>query len=303
MPNNTIKKTCYIYIFAVCFLTAILQAADFQSFSVSQKYTIALVGILLYILLLCFSIYTKKPKNNHISLIILGAMLIHSWYILNTGIYERQHDIGNITVAEDGLINGGHLGYIEYFVKNHHMPDFAPFDVFAYYHPPAHHILASIIVTLNMKLGVRYDLAFENVQVLTLLYFGIMCMVVYSVLCKLIDDESSYLSMFSAMALIAFHPSLIYMSGYLNNDMLTLLMMSIIIYADILFIDNPTVKNLIRIALAIGFGALCKLNACIFALPTAIIFLIHFIRTSSPTLRSKTFRAALKHTKNPVLIS
>ena len=277
-----------IYIVLICSLTAVLQALDFSSFQAHIRYITAAMAVIVYILVLLFFSRRGKLKSQAASLIIFGSMLIHSWYVLNTGIYDRQHDIGNITALNDGITNGGHIGYIEYFVKNHHMPDFAPFDVFAFYHPPLHHILAAVTVLINLASGVDYTLAFENVQALTLLYFGLMCVVVYSTLCKLAtvsahtsktdshEPSDTDISLI-ALSLICFHPSLIYMSGYLNNDMLTLLVISVILYCDISFILENNMKNLILIALSLGIGALCKLNACIYALPTALIFLLHFI--------------------------
>ena len=270
-----VAKRSFIYILAVCIVTFILQALNFEGFNTSAKFILAGIYVLVFGLVFMLIFKSKKTSEYAPMLLILASMLIHSWYVLNTGIYDRQHDIGNISQFDDGIINGGHLGYIEYFVKNRHMPDFAPFDVFAYYHPPRHHILASVMVSINLILSVPYALAFENVQVLTLLYFGILCITVYMILCKLKGDDNRI--SLPALSIVCFHPSLIFMSGYLNNDMITLLMTALIIYFCISFIYEKNTKNLLFIALFMGLGALCKLNACIYALPVGLMFLMHII--------------------------
>ena len=271
---NASKKS-FICIIAVCIVTAILQAFGFEGFHTYTKLIIAGIYVLVFGIVFALVIRSKKTGEYAPMLIILAGMLIHSWYVLNTGIYDRQHDIGNITQFDDGITNGGHLGYIEYFVKNRHMPDFAPFDVFAYYHPPLHHILASVIVSINLALGIEYATAFESVQVLTLLYFGILCIVSYEILCKLKGDDDRV--SVPALSIVCFHPSLIFMSGYLNNDMITLMMTALTIYFCISFIYEKNTRNLLFIALFMGLGALCKLNACIYALPAGILFLMHII--------------------------
>lgn len=270
-----VPKRSFICILAVCIVTSILQAFGFEGFHTYAKFITAGIYLLAFTLVFVWTLRSGKANKNAPMLIILAGMLIHSFYILNTGIYERQHDIGNITQFGDGITNGGHLGYIEYFVKNRHMPDFAPFDVFAYYHPPLHHILASLMVSLNLALKVGYETAFESVQVLTLFYFGILCITVYLILCKLKSDDDK-LSI-PALAIVCFHPSLIFMSGYLNNDMITLMMTALTIYFCISFIYEKSTKNLLFIALFMGLGAICKLNACIYALPVGIVFIMHMI--------------------------
>ena len=287
MKKDVNLRDSFICISVVCIITAVIQGTEFVSSYKSGKTICIFSALIVYSIIFAFHVYKKDLRERAVFLIIFGAMLTHSYYVIVTGIYDRQHDIGNITLLNDGLINGGHLGYIEYFVKNHHMPDFAPFDVFAYYHPPFHHILASIMVSLSLRLGVAYETAFENVQVMTLFYFGLMCMTVYATLCKLIvitthiESVTDHLQshprkeLLCALSLVAFHPSLLFMSGYLNNDMLTLLMISLIIYANLCYTENKSTKNLLMIAVSLGIGAICKMNACIYAFPTAVVFLMH----------------------------
>lgn len=269
-----------INIVLVCLTTAILQALNFPAFSYTAKSLVAALGILIFVIYAGILALKKELKENIINLLILGSMLLHAWYVLNTGINDRQHDEGNITTLEDTAINRGHLGYIEYIYKHKALPDFNPFDVFSYYHPPLHHIIASVMVGINLILGVQYELAFENVQVLTLLYFGITMIFAQKSLLKMneiVSGDSESSINIPALALIFFHPGLVYMSASTNNDMITMVLESVFIYLTLCYIKKKDLKTLVGIAFGLGFATIAKMNAAIYACPIGILFLMHFI--------------------------
>lgn len=280
MKNYIKTNISVINIVVICLVTAILQAMNFPAFSPFAKMLTALLGLSVFAAYVIILVCKNQLKENAVNLMILGSMLLHAWYVLNTGINDRQHDEGNITTLEDTAINRGHLGYIEYIYKHRHLPDFNPFDVFSYYHPPLHHIIASVMVALNIAVGVEYELAFENVQVLTLLYFGITMIFTQKTLSKmneLITTRDNTNTNLYALAVVFFHPGLVFMSASTNNDMITLALESVFIYLTLCFIQKKDLKTLIGIALGLGFATIAKMNAAIYACPIGIIFLIHFI--------------------------
>lgn len=279
MKRSKITNSTYILIVIICVITAVLQSVNFTGFSCGAQRIVCVAVVAVYIAGIICGILNKSAKNNISNYIIVGAVLLRAWYVINTGINDRQHDEGNITTLTDNLINGGHLGYIEYFVKNHHMPDFNPFAVVSYYHPPLHHILASIMVMINLACKVDYACAFENVQVLTLLYSAVTMIFARKILDHITDTqegEVKSVSYYVALSLICFHPSLTYLSASVNNDMLTIMLELILVYYSLCFVKDKSVKNLMMIAAFLGLAVISKMNAIIFALPIGIIFLMHF---------------------------
>ena len=96
----------------------------------------------------------NRARMINMGVIVLSA-IIRLWYILITDVGVRQHDLGTSTSLYDNIINPGHLGYVEYLVKFKALPDFNPFSVFSYYHPPLHHIVAAFFLKAADILGFR----------------------------------------------------------------------------------------------------------------------------------------------------
>ena len=191
-----------------------------------------------------------------------------------SGLYDRQHDAGVYTGIATDFVNPGHIGYIEYIYKFHKLPDLNPYELFAYYHPPLHHLLSFLWLQVNIFLGVAEDMAFENLQVLTLLY-SCLCMVVTHRILKILDIRGNGLLI--GLSFVVFHPATIVMAGSVNNDMLTILFMCLTLYLSLRWIRAKNLKNLILLALSIGFGMITKLNSAVLAIPLALVFLMHFV--------------------------
>ncbi|MBR5359683.1 MAG: glycosyltransferase family 39 protein, partial [Lachnospiraceae bacterium] len=218
----------------------------------------------------------KKNKDDIIcTLTISISWLVRLIYVLTTSVGERQHDLGYATLLSDGQVNPGHLGYVEYIAKFHHLPDFDPFSIFSYYHPPVHHIIAGTVVDIAHRLGINEPYVYEFIQIPTCIYGCVTVFIAYKIL-KLICRNSRYICI--PLALIAFHPGLIYMCGTVNNDMLAAMMSFICIYNSLLWISRGhRIKELIYMALSIGIGLISKLNVAVLIFPMGIIMLSYFI--------------------------
>lgn len=241
-------------------------------------------------------------------LVFLMGFVIRLIYIFNTTVYERSHDVGAYTSLTDGQINPGHLGYIEYIVKFGKLPQINPFDLFSYYHPPLHHILGALTVKLSLLFGASYEMAFENVQIYTALVSMLCLFIAYKIL-RLFSKDNVYTLL--AMILMTFHPAMIYMSGYVNNDMLTLLFELLCIYFTLRYVeiikedkvfyekaasadtDNGNIKGTIKkakskylifMALSIGLGMCVKISVVLFAIPMGIVMLYELINVNKNEL-------------------
>lgn len=275
-----------------CAITAILQASRFFY---SSHYTKVLVLACLFFfyagLLAYLKISKRLTENTGVYMIILLGILLRCGYVLLSGLYERQHDAGAYTGMGTSFVNPGHIGYIEFIYKFHKLPDINPYELFAYYHPPLHHILSCLWLQLNIILGVSEELAFENLQILPLLY-SCLCMVVTWHILKSLEIKRMGLLM--GLAFMAFHPATLIMAGSVNNDMLTVLFMCLTILGAIKWIQYKDLKHLVFLALYIGFGMITKLNSAVLAIPLALIFLIHFLSV----IRTKKKGMILKWVKN-----
>ena len=217
----------------------------------------------------------KKIKVQFTSLciIVLGA-IIRLIYVLNTSVYERSHDVGAYSTLTDSIVNPGHLGYIEYIAKFNHLPDFDPFAIFSYYHPPLHHILSAIVVKISSFFTDSVDACFENVQLLVLFFSVITLIFSYKILKEVVRKDWQIIP---GLLLITFHPSMILMCGYVNNDMLTVVFEIIGIYYTIKWMKDYQFKYLIFMALSLGLGMCTKISAIVIAVPMGVLMLMHLI--------------------------
>ena len=295
---NAIRKhKTIIFIILACICTAAAQGNQAIFHSSHQSKVLALL-VLYFIYFGCFYFYRRtaglRSEENDIFFMIALGVLIRCSYVLLSGLYQRQHDAGAYTGMGTEHVNAGHIGYIEYIYKFGKLPDVNPYELFAYYHPPLHHIISFLWLKLNLILGVTEELAFENLQIMTLLYSNLCMIVTYKIL-KLLKVTGT--GLYVGMAFIVFHPATIYMSGSVNNDMLTMLLMCLTLYAGLKWIRQKNLKNLLIIGLCLAFGMVTKLNSAVMAFPLALIFLMHFIGI----IRSKVKADIILWIKNYVL--
>ena len=275
-----------------CLLTAVAQGSSFFYCSHNKKLLIMVCLFCAYMALLLYLKASRRLSENYIVyMIILLGVFLRCCYVLLSGLYDRQHDAGAYTGMGTDFINPGHIGYIEYIYKFHKLPDLNPYELFAYYHPPLHHILSFLWLQINIWLGVSEALAFENLQILTLLY-SCLCMVVTWKILKTLEISGT--GLYIGLAFFVFHPATIVMAGSVNNDMLTILFMCLIILESLKWIRNKDLAGLIRLALCIGFGMITKLNSAVLAIPLAIVFLMQFL----PLLKGKSKKQLLLWIKN-----
>lgn len=259
-----------------CLFTAAAQGTGFGKMSHYYQVLVLFCIFLAFGAVLFYMKVTKRliREDAAVTMMILLGVLLRCGYVLLSGLYDRQHDAGVYTGMGTDFVNPGHIGYIEYIYKFHKLPDLNPYELFAYYHPPLHHIISFVWLQLNIFLGAAEDLAFENLQILPLLY-SCLCMVVTYRILKLLQISGNGLLI--GLAFLVFHPSTIVMAGSVNNDMLTILFMCLILYGSLKWIREKTLKNLVYLALYIGFGMITKLNSAVLAIPLAIVFLMHFL--------------------------
>lgn len=80
-----------------------------------------------------------------------------------------------------------------------------------------------------------------------------------------------------SFSLIAFNPSFIIFAGSINNDILSITFMLGAILWTLRWYKTRTMRNIIPIALCIGFGMMTKLSVALVAPAVGLLFLLCFI--------------------------
>lgn len=212
----------------------------------------------------------KEQPDTFVFLVIMAAgMAFRFIYMLYTSVYDMQHDIG--TPYE----NYGHLGYISYLMQNWHLPDFDVREAFQFWHPPLHHFISALFLTITWRIFPFMQENWEPLQILPFIYITITIWVIYKIL-KLWNVHGK--ALFFTILIMAFHPRIITLSGSVNNDTLCVMLSFLAFYYALLWYQNPAYKTIIISAVSIGLAMSTKGSAAIMAFPMAFLFLIKLIK-------------------------
>lgn len=213
----------------------------------------------------------KKRVTDEIKLkmILAAGILLRFYYVVATPVIQtRQYDLGS-AVPGEGIFSG-HLGYIFYLFTYKGLPDFDPREVYQFFHPPLHHMVSALWMGLISLFTDNQALLTEWLQALPLLY-SVFILFVTLEICKELGLRGKSRNL--AVAIVVFHPSLIFMAGSINNDCLSLLFQFLVIWTALKWYRERSGKNILFIALSISFGMLTKLSVGMFAVPVAFLFL------------------------------
>lgn len=220
-----------------------------------------------------YNLLSKKLKdmsstNKLILLVAIIGVLIRLIYIIYTPHYLRQHDSSEYGWTE------GHLAYIMYWYQHIQLPDFDPRKLWQFYHPPLHHIIASIWLKLNIMVGFRIETAVENIQILTAFYSCVTSYLSYLIFKELGIKGKGLVVAFT---LVCLHPTLILMSGSMNNDILCIMFQTAAILASLRWYKKSNFKNIIWIALCLGLSMMTKTSGILIGFGIGFLFVFKFI--------------------------
>lgn len=199
--------------------------------------------------------------------IIAAGIVMRIGYMLYTSFAVRGHDIG-------AFDDDGHFGYMYQLFATGTLPQA---NSYQFYHPPFEHIVQSIVVKIFSWFQPATDLTalFEAAKIVPCFASCAMLWVGRS-LCR--EMKLSQRAMAIALAVFAFHPTFFILSASVNNDPLMLLFFLVSVLYTIRWYYAPTMKNILMIALSIGFAMMTKLSGGMAALFTAPIFIAVLIK-------------------------
>ncbi len=263
------KKTVKAALYGACaFLSLVFGYV--LSMSNKPQLVILFTGIVIAISAAIYLFSTRQmTTKKFIFLMLVLGFLIRLAYIMTITIYRKQHDAGSIEEMD------GHLGYIAYILNNASLPDFDVREVYQFYHPPLHHIIAAIWVKIQSIMGISQDYVWENIQILTLFY-SCCCMILsYKLFRKLGLDGNG---LCAAMAVVIFCPTFIILSGSINNDILSVTFMLGALVNTLYWYESRSFKRIICIALCVGLGMMTKLSVWMVTPAIAFIFIYVFFK-------------------------
>lgn len=258
-------------------LVCLLFTVCFNQLNTVNSIPIMIVGLAVVVGLFIFMKVTGKMSvENFIILLFVAGIVIRLGYVLYTPLTEssrvRQHDVYAFGSGK------GHSGYIEHFYENgFKLADFNPTTVSQFYHPPLHHFLAALWMRVLTLFGMSYERAITSLQFLALFY-SCCCMLVSERIFRTFNLKGAGLC--TALAVVVFHPTMILLSGSINNDQLALLFTLLAVYTTVKWYNDSTTKNILLVALSIGLGMMTKLSVALVAPPVAIVFLIKLIQAN-----------------------
>ncbi len=257
MKNNTVIKPIMAIFIAALFFAFIF---DLSEESIGTPSFAALVIISVATLV----VYQKTFPATAVFHTMIAGMLLKIAYVIYTPVWCRQHDVIDFGASE------GHAAYIQYILANKALPDFDPRSVWAFFQPPLHHMISAFWMWINIRLGIPEVRVYKNVQILPLIYMFILMFVVY-LICKELGMRRG--GTLVTMLITSFHPIFILMSGSINNDALSVMLMTVSIYLAILWYMYPTTGKIIALAFSIGLAMSAKFSSAMVAIPIGITML------------------------------
>ena len=246
-----------------------------------DKAILAFGLLFIFTLFLIFVTKNELSQRKIVMLIFMLGFLMRLTYVLSIDINSYQHDFGN---------SNRHFNYIEFFYKNNFtsLPTVVTNGVNQLYHPPFYYAVAALWMKIQMLFSSPlvtevtqaeyYALAKENLQILTLLFSSASMIISYKIFTFFKMKNSAVLT---ALSLVAFHPTFTILAGSANNDILSVTLFLASILTALKWYKNPTLFNILKVALAVGLGMMSKLSAALVAPAVAVLFVIKFFESKA----------------------
>lgn len=219
----------------------------------------------------------QAKRDRQKTALVLGAgFLLRLFYVLFSTIYDRQYDIGMIDLDAGHTVTGGHLAYIQYLYENWRLPDFDPTTVYQFHHPPLHHYLCALWMKFCSFFISDTDILEESIQVVPFVCSLLILLVLLKILRQLSLQEKTVRFL---MVLFSFHPALVLLAGSVNNDCMSLLFTLLCVYTTIRWSREPSLHNILFIALSISLGMLTKQNVAEMAFPIGAVFVYELVKS------------------------
>ena len=230
-----------------------------------------LMGICLALCLVFFGVLLLTKKQDKIesliAFLLLCGVVMRIGYMLYTNILLRGHDISNFDQK-------GHLDYVYLLFSTGRLP---ATNESQFYHPPLQHILEAIVVKIYsfIRPGDEPIALFEAAKIVPC-FASCATLFVCQSICRVLKLPRRAIAL--ALAVVAFQPTFYLFSSSINNDALMLFFYLLAVLYTIRWYYEPSMKQILLLALAIGCGMMTKISAATVAFFTGLVFLTVLIR-------------------------
>lgn len=219
---------------------------------------------------------SEKQFTTLVVAIIVAGIIMRIGYMLYTPYALRGHDVG--------LGSNGHADYIITLMQGH-LPDS---NRYQYYHPPLFHILAAGIAdSFRFLTGVQdTELLLEAGKMISC-WSSILTLFLSVALCR--ELELGKAGKIILITIAAFLPEHYLLAGRLNNDALSIMLMTAIILYTLKWYHRQSMHDMIILALCYGLGMMTKMSVGTFALVTGAVMIIVLFKGSKNRNGTKIF--------------
>ncbi len=229
-------------------------------YMVYAKEIIFLGTIIIYFILI--KIFNKK--FDPVYFILMLGIVFRIIYVIYTNYDTRQYDVMNYNCGP------AHLDYA-YILSEGHLPNTNEWQT---YHPPLNAIIQGFWIRISSLLDNK-TFTLEGLQIFSLIYSIFMLFFVYDISNILNLKKESKIFVF---LIACFHPSLIYLSGGLNNDALIFMLGMAMIYFLFKWLKNDCLKNFIILSIVVALAMMTKNTALLYLGLVLIILLYKIIK-------------------------
>ena len=207
---------------------------------------------------LSFYLFYKNRYNDNSGtiLIIILSFLLHLFYIQQTDINTRQHDLNGILLYIDKIYNN--------------MKNFNPWYMYYLFHQPLHFLLSGYILAFENLLSLSNRISLEGLQYLSLFYVS-SSTIIFSLILRELNIKG--LVFYSLLMFFSFNPTLTLFSGYISDDTPVLFWSILVIYFCIKWYKEDKLKYLCLAAIVLGVGTLTKLSILMITPAISCLFL------------------------------
>lgn len=150
-------------------------------------------------------LYTERKDKSTLLIGITGAaFLCHLFYVQQTPIDVRQHDLSGIFLYMRQITQHGFNGI-----------DFNPWHMYYLFHQPLHFIVAGYLYLTGSALWESTAAAAEGLQYLSLFYVTTASVFAAFILRELCLPQKIF---YAGILLFMFNPTLFLFSGYISDD-------------------------------------------------------------------------------------
>ncbi len=210
----------------------------------------------------------KGVTEDVIMTVIFAGFLVRIFYVMMTDGLLFQNDI-----TAFHLDCQGHLGYICHLYTNGRLPDVNPMTAFEFCQPPLYYAVSAVFLRVYGFFGLLPEIIWsvdETLQIMPMMY-SMMTLVFIDKIGK--QMKLSCEGRLVAVCLAGFLPYSVMMSGALNNDTLTTLLMVMSVYYTFRWYEKPDMKGIVIMAVCIGAAMMTKLSAVVIAPAMAVLML------------------------------